>query len=140
MTAAAKRSMSASSTGRAVARRIGWFSGARISAASVAARMDIAVDVQIAVRAELQLDSGRVAAMTRDISSTGAFVACTAPLFLGDTLRLTMLLPGEDDWTLVQHEFLGVVARVENSIGYGIQFTEVPEAYLEILQTLLGSA
>src|SRR3546814_20977847 len=37
MTAAAKRSMSESSTVRAVARRIGWFSGARISAASVVA-------------------------------------------------------------------------------------------------------
>lgn len=106
-------------------------------AASIAARMDIAVDVQIAARAELQLDSGPVPATTRDLSSTGAFLACTAPLSVGDTLRLTMFLPGDDDWTLVEHEFLGVVARVESNIGYGIQFTEVSEAYLANLQALL---
>lgn len=106
---------------------------------SVAARLDIAVDVRIATRAELHLDSGPVEAMTRDLSSTGAFLACRAPLTLGERLRCKMLLPGDDDWSLVEHELEGDVVRIEAGVGFGIRFIKVSQAYLNDLQALHDS-
>lgn len=105
-------------------------------AKSIAARLDVAVDVQIAARAELQLDSGPVEAMTRDLSSTGVFLTCRANLTLGENVRCKMMLPGEDDWSLVEHLLEGIVVRIEAGVGYGIRFDDVSQSYADDLQAL----
>ena len=95
----------------------------------VAKRIDLVADVNVILPAKLEVGAAEVEAMTRDLSATGLYLACSEPLHIGDELRLTLLMPGEDGWTLVEHEVQGVVARIEGDNGYGIRFTQVPEAY-----------
>jgi len=98
--------------------------------AGVAERAFVTADVNIAVRAELSTSQGTAFAMTRDVSETGLFFATEARLAIGETVELSILLPGEDDWSLTKHELRGVVARVDEGVGYGVQFSEVPEQFL----------
>lgn len=95
----------------------------------VATRIDLVADVNVRLPAKLEVGQARVEAMTRDLSATGLFLTCNQTLEIGDELRLTLLLPGIDGWSLVEHEVLGVVARVDGANGYGIRFTEASEDY-----------
>ncbi len=104
-----------------------------------AERIEALLDVHIAVRAELLMDEQLVVVMTRNLSSTGAFLVSQAPLDIGTRLRLRMQLPGEEDWSLVEYELAGVIVRVEAGRGYGVRFDEVPDAYLDDLHALRAS-
>lgn len=101
-----------------------------------AERHAVLADVQIAARARIRHDRGTHSAMTRDVSNTGMFLVCDASLSIGEELRIVVSLPGEDDWTIDEHELTGRVVREEQGVGYGIVFEDIPVAFLSSLQAL----
>ncbi|MCP4444655.1 MAG: PilZ domain-containing protein [Myxococcales bacterium] len=103
-----------------------------------AERTLIAADVSIAVRAKISTANGKASAMTRDLSETGLFMACDAELAQSDEISLSILIPGEDEWSLSEHDISGVVARVVPGVGYGVRFTNVPEQFLADVRALCG--
>lgn len=106
---------------------------------SVAARLPMVADVSIALRASVLVDQKRVEAVTRDVSSTGLFLVCSMALGVGDALALRVALPGEDEWSLVEHELRGTVVRVESGVGYGIQFDEEFDRFAADVRALAES-
>ena len=95
----------------------------------VALRIQMVADVNLTIRAKLDGTVRVVEAVTRDLSETGLFLSCAEELQIGDELELTLLLPGDDDWTLVEHRLECVVVRIVGSKGYGVHYTSVSDGY-----------
>ncbi len=102
----------------------------------VAIRIQMVADVNLTIRAKRDGSLRIVEAVTRDLSESGLFLTSAEELQIGDELELTLLLPGEDDWTLIEHEIKGVVARIVGEKGYGIRYTEVSEEFALGLRSL----
>lgn len=105
----------------------------------VALRVEMVADVNITIRAKLDGSVRQVEAVTRDLSESGLFLNCAQTLEVGDQLVLTLLLPGDDDWTLVEHTVSGTIARVVGARGYGVHYSEVSDAYLEGVRALANA-
>lgn len=95
----------------------------------VALRIQMVADVNLTLRSSRDGTVRIVEAVTRDLSETGLFLSCAEQLDIGDELQLTILLPGEDEWALVEHKIEGVIARIVGVKGYGIRYTEVSDDY-----------
>lgn len=105
----------------------------------VARRIELIADVSVVLRAKIETGASTLDAVTRDLSATGLFICCNERLQVDEAVRLAVLMPGEDGWSLVEHQLVGVVVRVQGKNGYGIRFTEVNEEYLAHLATLVES-
>lgn len=105
----------------------------------VAIRIQMVADVNLNLRAKADGAVRIVEAVTRDLSESGLFLSCAEDLQVGDELELTLLLPGDDDWTLVEHKVKGTIARIVGDKGYGIHYTEVSDDYRSGLLALAKS-
>ncbi len=87
-----------------------------------ARRTSVPIDVR------LLLDSGPVLAHSRDLSTSGMFVLTGAPLVVGSTLDLVVMVPGTEAFTEDEHHArVRVVRRGEG--GYGVELI-APDAEL----------
>jgi hypothetical protein len=96
----------------------------------IAATARVEVKFSAAVKVELAEQDGAVtefSAFTRDLSDVGAFVESDRTVPASARGRLTLHLPGEDEWSVDSHEIEIWVARVEPGAGFGAEFIEPGE-------------
>ena len=102
-----------------------------------APRMSLVADVRLSAPASLKVDGRSVQATTRDISASGIFLACDEPIEVGREVEISLALPGEDDWSLVEHHLRGTVVRIEAGVGFGLHLIEPPTDYIVQVGALL---
>jgi hypothetical protein len=76
-------------------------------------------------------------AVARDISRGGIFVLTSGLVVAGELVELSVLVPGEDDWSLDTHVVKAEVVRVEPKIGFGARFRDPPPSLLAAVDALV---
>jgi hypothetical protein len=98
---------------------------------------DRAARVVVPVDATVELDDGTtVAAVVRDISTTGLFLVLDTPLATGSEITLTLGLPSKDDpLSISRHRAWAKVVRAAGG-GYGLVFLDPEPELVEAISAL----
>jgi tetratricopeptide (TPR) repeat protein len=104
-----------------------------------AARVRVWADVEVTLFDGSGQPAASFIAVTRDLSTTGAFLVCEAVMAVGCLVRLTVFLPG--DATFGERQYL-VMARVvrRTERGSGVQFEAPPAEFCAHLEALAGTS
>jgi len=102
---------------------------------------DRATRVVVPVDATVELDDGStVAAVVRDISTSGLFLHVLTALEIGAELALTLGLPGRDDALAIsRHRAWAKVVRAGTG-GFGLVFLDPEPDLVESIAALTGES
>ena len=83
--------------------------------------------------------SSMINAIARNISRGGVFVLSEGQFLSSEHLEITVMIPGEEEWSLDNFKVRAQVVRIDPGVGVGCRFVEPAPELLAAIDKLIAA-